>query len=252
MIVAYDGTAYAGWQTQKNGTAVQELLEKALFSITGESLCVQGSGRTDSGVHARAQVAHFDTDARMPADKFSFAMNTRLPRDIRILYSEEADADFHARFAAKQKEYRYQLAVAPHENVFFRNYALHVHNEPDYDLMCAAAEKIIGTHDFAAFKSTGTTVDSTVRTVFTSCWQKNGSMWTYIVSGNGFLYNMVRIFAGTMLAIGTHTLPPDAIERALHTRFRADAGPTAPAHGLTLWRVSYSDFDTEEHLPDGF
>lgn len=249
LITAYDGTNYVGWQTQKNGISVQQCIENAIFEVTGEHLSIQGSGRTDSGVHARAQVAHFDTDVRMPADKFSFALNTRLPSDIRILYSEEAPADFHARFSAKDKEYRYRILLSPHEDVFSKAYTLHVHTPIDVSKMITSAAVLLGTHDLAAFKSTGTNVESTVRTLTVSEWVVHNNRLEYRVSGNGFMYNTVRIIVGTMLAIGKGTLPDNSIEKALSSCCRADAGPTAPAHGLTLWRVRYSDFDTEEHIP---
>lgn len=249
IIVAYDGTKYVGWQIQNNGTSIQSLLENSLFQVTGEHVSVQGSGRTDSGVHARAQVAHFDTAARMPSDKFAFAMNTILPHDVRVIYSEETSHEFHSRFSAKSKEYRYKIFLSPHEDVFSNRYSLHVHRRLDIDKMRSAAYSLIGEHDLAAFKSTGTKVESTVRNITVSEWYVNGSRLEYRVAGNGFLYNTVRILVGTMLDIGKGLLPRDTIGKALISRERKDAGPTAPAHGLTLWRVRYSDFDTEEFVP---
>ena len=249
LIIAYEGTEYVGWQTQGNGTAVQSVIEEAIFLITGERVSLQGSGRTDSGVHARAQVAHFDTAVRMPADKFAFALNTRLPEDIRIVYSDEAPEEFHSRFSAKEKEYRYCLYLSPHADVFSRRFSLHVHSSLDIDKMRAAASLFPGEHDLAAFKSTGTTVATTVRTLYTSEWLLRGNRLEYRVSGNGFMYNTVRIMVGTMLGIGMGTLPDDAVAKALLSRDRNDAGPTAPACGLTLWRVRYPGFDTEEHIP---
>lgn len=249
MIIAYDGTDYVGWQTQKNGTSIQQVLENTLYTVTGDHITLQGSGRTDSGVHARAQVAHFDTNARMPADKFAIALNTGLPSDIRVLFSEEAPEDFHARFSAKDKEYRYRIVLSPHHDVFTRKYALHVHTPLNVSELIRSAGFLLGTHDLAAFKSTGTTVESTVRTITKSEWSIDGSRLEYRVAGNGFLYNTVRIFVGTMLAVAEGILPQNAVERALLSCDRKDAGPTAPAHGLTLWRVRYSDFDTEEHIP---
>lgn len=250
MIVAYDGTNYVGWQTQKNGLSVQSLIENAVLKITGESISLQGSGRTDSGVHARAQVAHFDTDSRMPADKFAFALNTGLPHDVRVLFSEEAPESFHSRFSAKNKEYRYKLFLSPHEDVFSSRFSLHVHTALDINKMQHASSAILGEHDFAAFKSTGTNVESTVRTLTKSEWVSLGkNRLEYRVAGNGFMYNTVRILVGTMLQIGSGLLPENTVESALHSLKRTDAGPTAPAHGLTLWRVVYPDFDTEEHIP---
>ncbi len=247
-ILSYDGTNYVGWQTQPNGVAVQEKVEQAIFEVTGERASLQGSGRTDSGVHARAQVAHFDTGARMAADKFAIALNTHLPGDIRVLYSEETDPAFHARFSAKEKQYRYFVQTGPHADVFLRKYALHAYMPLDLDLMNKAAALVVGTHDYSAFMSTGREVESAVRTVTLSRWEKQGNLLVYSVQGNGFLYNMVRILVGTMLGMGSGRLPADAMEKALSSLSRKDAGPTAPPHGLVLWRVKYPDFDTEEVL----
>jgi len=247
-ILAYDGTGYVGWQTQPNGIAVQEVVERAIFEVTGEHSSLQGSGRTDSGVHARAQVAHFDTGARMAADKFAIALNTHLPGDIRALYSEEADPAFHARFCAKEKQYRYFVQTGAHADVFARKYALHAYMPLDLSAMNAAAALVVGTHDFSAFMSTGREVESAVRTVTLSAWEREGKFLVYRVQGNGFLYNMIRILVGTMLGIGSGRLPRNSMEKALNTLSRKDAGPTAPPHGLVLWRVKYPDFDTEEVL----
>ena len=249
LIIEYEGTAYAGWQTQPNGTAVQAVLEEALHAVTGERAALHGSGRTDSGVHARAQVAHFDTEARMAADKFAFALNAHLPRDIRVLLSEEAPPGFHARFDVREKRYRYAVQTGPHARVATRRTALHVHAPLDEALMRHAAADCVGEHDFSAFMSAGSRVDSAVRTVFASEWTRAGEYLYYDVAGSGFLYNMVRILVGTMLEIGKGGLPPDAVRRALASRARADAGPTAPAHGLTLCRVRYAvGFDTEARI----
>lgn len=247
-IIAYDGTDYVGWQTQPNGVAVQEVIERAILEVTGERTSLQGSGRTDSGVHARAQVAHFDTSARMAADKFAIALNTHLPADIRVLYSEEVSPDFHARFSAKEKQYRYFVQTGPHADVFARRYALHAYMPLDLDIMDQAASLVVGTHDFSAFMSTGREVESTVRTVSLSQWEKQGKFLVYSVQGNGFLYNMVRILVGTMLGMGNGRIPSDCMEKALTSLSRKNAGPTAPPHGLVLWRVKYPDFDTEEVL----
>lgn len=248
LILEYEGTRYVGWQTQPNGTAVQALLEDALFAVTGERIALHGSGRTDSGVHARAQVAHFDTDVRMAADKFAVALNMHLPRDIRVLLSEEAPAGFHARFDVLEKQYRYAVQTGPHARVATRHTALHVHAPLDLPRMRAAAADCLGEHDFSAFMSAGGHVDSAVRTLSVSDWTREGPYLYYDVAGNGFLYNMVRILAGTMLEIGKGGLPPSAIRTALASHERADAGPTAPAHGLTLYRVRYDGFDTEARV----
>ena len=248
LIIEYDGTNYVGWQTQPNGIAVQEKLEDAILKITGMCSTVHGSGRTDSGVHARAQVAHFDTDVRMDAQKFALALNTRLPKDIRVLYSQNAPADFHARFSAKQKQYRYTVQTGEHARVSTRNTALHLHGTVNFDKLVAAADYYTGTHDFVAFMASGSKIDDTVRTIYESRWTRQGNYWLYDVCGNGFLYNMVRIMVGTMIDIGRGYLPDSAIANALNDRERSLAGATAPAHGLCLWRVIYSDFDTESFV----
>ena len=248
MIIAYDGTNYVGWQVQPNGVSVQELLEKALNEITGETIRVEGSGRTDSGVHARAQVAHFDTEARMQADKFAIAINTHLPRDIRVLYSEECASDFHARFSAKQKQYSYTVQLGTHADVFTRTTSLHLHYLPDLKAMQQAAQVVVGTHDFSAFMCSGSTMENTVRTVTQSEWKRDGNLLIYTVTGNGFLYNMVRILVGTMLEIGSGKRPVSDMAHAVESGNRSDAGATAPAHGLCLMRVIYPDFDTQEVL----
>ncbi len=248
LIVQYEGTDYVGWQLQENGVSVQQRLNEAILAVTGESVQLHGSGRTDSGVHARAQVAHFDTSARMPADKFAIAMNMRLPRDIRVLYSEEAPEGFHSRFSAKNKTYRYTVQTGPHADVFTRNTALHVHTPLDFGRMQRSAAYALGAHDFSAFMSAGSTLENTVRTIFHSTWTQNGNYLFYEVSANGFLYNMVRILVGTMLEVGSGKLPEDAIARALDSGRRSDAGATAPPQGLMLMRVQYEDFDTDEVL----
>ncbi len=239
LIIEYEGTNYVGWQTQPNGIAVQECIEKALKRITGEDIRINGSGRTDSGVHAIGQVANFHTQARMPADRYAFALNAHLPPDIRIRNSFETEHDFHARFSAKRKRYRYTILLSPHARALTRNTALHVHGRLDIESMEAVAKKIEGEHDFRAFMSQGTSMENTVRTVYESVWKRDGEYLHYEVEGSGFLYNMVRILVGTMLDIGKGILPPSAIEQALSTHQRSDAGATAPAHGLMLLEVTY-------------
>ena len=248
LIISYDGTNYVGWQVQPNGVSVQALLEKALYELTDETIRVEGSGRTDSGVHAKAQVAHFDTNARMDAGKFAVAMNMHLPPDIRVLYSEECDPSFHARFSAKRKQYAYTVQLGAHADVFHRLTSLHLHYMPDEAAMQRAAQAVLGTHDFNAFKCAGSSMENTVRTVTRSDWTREGNLLIYSVEGNGFLYNMVRILVGTMLEIGSGKRPETDMQKAIESGRRSDAGATAPAHGLCLERVIYDDFDTEEVL----
>lgn len=248
LIIEYDGTAYVGWQTQPNGPAIQQFIEEALEKVTKERCVLHASGRTDSGVHALAQVAHFDTHARMPADKYAFALNTLLPRDIRIRYADEAPPAFHARFDAERKHYRYTIQLGAHARAFLRHTALHVYDPLDIPQLQSVAAVVLGEHDFRAFMASGSRLQHTIRTIYRSEWSLIGNMLYYDVEGNGFLYNMVRILVGTMLDIGKGLLPPACLTAALRSGIRSDAGPTAPAHGLMLMRIWYPAFDTASVL----
>ena len=247
MIIAYDGTEYVGWQVQPNGPSIQETLQRELNKLTGEEIVLNASGRTDSGVHARAQVAHFDTQSRIPPEKFAYALNAGLPRDIRVWHSGLAPEGFHARFDVVRKHYRYCVYNAPHLDVFTRRTSLHVHHALDLGAMERAAELILGEHDFRAFKAAGARVKSTERTIYVSRWSREGNMLSYDIAGSGFLYNMVRILAGTMLEIGMGLRPVSDLKQALAQGERDLAGATAPAHGLTMTRVEYPDFDTNAY-----
>ena len=246
LIIEYDGTNYVGWQIQPNGVSVQEVLERELSALTHENVRVSGSGRTDSGVHALAQVVHFDTCSRIPADKFPYALNVKLPPDIRVLYGDEPENQgFHARFDVRRKHYRYTVYNAPHASAFFRDTALHVHKKLDLESMQNAARDILGEHDFKAFMAVGVKPKSTVRTIYSSEWKEENGLLVFNVAGSGFLYNMVRIMVGAMLQYGQNR-NTDGIRLALETGKRDYAGPTAPAHGLTLARVQYDGFDTAD------
>lgn len=248
LIIEYDGTDYVGWQIQPNGVSIQEKIDDAFEKLIGERPVLHASGRTDSGVHARAQVAHFDTECGIPADKVCYALNTRLPGDIRVKASFEVPGDFHSRFCVKEKHYVYTINNAPHASAFTRNTALHVHYRLDIERLNEAAKLFLGEHDFNAFKSVGSKASTTVRTVYESFWTQDGEYLRYHVAGSGFLYNMVRIMTGTMIRIGQGLEEPSVVEEALKNAKRSFAGDTAPAHGLTLWRVKYDLFDTDEIL----
>ncbi len=248
LIIEYDGTNYVGWQIQPNGVSVQQTIAEAFFKLIGVSPTLHASGRTDSGVHARAQVAHFDTDCHIPADKICYALNSRLPSDIRVKASFEVPEDFHSRFCVKKKHYVYTIDNAPHASVFTRNTALHVHYPLDIDRLNAASALVLGTHDFNAFRASGSKATSTERTIYASEWTRDGEYLLYHVCGSGFLYNMVRILTGTMLPIGLGFEEPELITDALLEPLRQNAGDTAPAHGLTLQRVEYDLFDTEDFM----
>ena len=243
-IVEYDGTNYSGWQRQINAMSVQEKLENALRKLTGEKeLTVTGASRTDAGVHAFSKNVHFDTVSRIPAEKFSFAINTMLPDDIRVRKSFRVQNDFHARFHAKRKQYRYLFYNSRHASAMYRNLTAHVMYEMDECAMNEEAQAMIGTHDFAPFAASGSEVKDTVRTIYSLSVQRKGDIIEMLVEGNGFLYNMVRILAGTLIGVGTGKIEKGAIRRALESGSRLDLGVTAPAHGLTLMRIDYENGD---------
>ncbi len=242
LTIEYDGTHYCGWQRQPNGVTIQETLEKELYKLTGEMIALHGSGRTDSGVHAFGQVAHFDTSSRIPPEKFCYALNTGLPRDIRVQASESVPDDFHARFGAKAKHYRYTMRLAPHAGAINRNFELHIHEKLDIDAMRKAAQLIAGKHDFASFAASGSAIEDTTRVIYRSELASLESYLIYDIIGNGFLYNMVRIIVGTLLHIGKNSLPPDHMQSVIAAKNRAAAADTAPAKGLALMEVFYDVF----------
>lgn len=206
LIIEYDGTNYVGWQIQPNGIAVQQVIGNALKKITGENLTLHASGRTDRGVHARAQAAHFDTESRIPAEKFAFALNTYLPPDIRIKASLEmrvkARRNFTHAFPFKRSTTATVCSTAAMPPLFCAARRCIFIPRLSIEKLNAAAELFLGTHDFAAFKATGSKAETTVRTIFLSRWSRDGDCIVYDVAGSGFLYNMVRIMVGTMLRIG--------------------------------------------------
>ena len=202
LTVEYDGTAYCGWQRQINGPSVQQVLEETLSRLTGERVSVVGSSRTDAGVHARGLCAHFDSATRIPPEKLAFALNTMLPADVRIRESGLAPEGFHARFSACGKVYRYAICNARHEHAVGRQYAAHIPLPLDEAAMQREADSLLGTHDFAAFAASGSAARSTVRTIYRAQVSREGDMVTLLVLGDGFLYNMVRIIAGTLAEVG--------------------------------------------------
>lgn len=240
LTIEYDGCAYSGWQRQENALAVQQVIEETLGKLTGEKIGVTGASRTDAGVHALGQVAAFDTQSRIPAEKFSFALNTMLPADIRIRESAEADPDFHPRFQAEGKLYRYRVYAAPHASALERNLCAHVIYPLDVHKMRAEAQDMLGRHDFAAFAASGSVVKDTVRKMLATSVCAQGPHVEFRIYGTGFLYNMVRIFAGTLIGVGSGKMESGAIRRAIETGDRLQLGVTAPAHGLTLMRVDYA------------
>lgn len=248
LVVEYDGTNYAGWQRQKNGLAVQAVLEDAFAKASGERIVVHGAGRTDAGVHAMAQIAHLDTNCTIPANKISYAMNMLLPPDIRIKESCEADVDFHARFSAKAKTYRYTFYNDKHASAIHRNTTAHVHGKIDIRAMKIAAEYIRGTHDFACFCASGSEVNSTVRTVYRLAVMPEQPFIYIDVTGSGFLYNMVRIIAGTLIDVGLGKVSPEHVKDIINGKDRTKAGATAPARGLMMVKVHYTPFGKDTDI----
>lgn len=239
LVLAYDGTDFCGWQTQKNGKSVQSALETAIKSLTGESVKVVASGRTDAGVHAEGQVAHFDTNSTVPPENFYKAINVYLPPEVRVLKSERAAEDFNARKSAKKKTYEYNFYVAEVENPLKERYALKICELPDMEKMQRAAALFVGEKNFKAFCATGSSAQTTVRTVYDVKVEKTESGFKIAVTGGGFLYNMVRIIAGTLLFAGQNKLTEADIVTAFCAGDRKYAGKTLPAKGLTLKSVEY-------------
>lgn len=249
LVVAYDGTNYRGWQIQKNGDTIESMLNRALQELTGEEIHVMGASRTDSGVHAMGNVAVFDTEARMPGEKFVYALNQRLPEDIRIQHSCEVAPDFHPRYQETVKTYEYRILnrqfplPAYRLNTYFTCYTL------DADRMRLAAAYLTGEHDFKSFCASGAQVKTTVRTIHDLQVLKDGDLLTIRITGNGFLYNMVRIIAGTLIKVGNGEWEPEYVEEILDAKDRRMAGPTAPAKGLTLMEILFQGESRLAGLP---
>jgi len=239
IILEYDGTAYAGWQYQKNALSIQQVVEEVIEQLTGRRSTVIAAGRTDSGVHALGQVANFKTDSSIPIERWPYAMNALLPEDIRVKCAEEAALSFHARFDAKGKLYRYCIWNAPYSSALLRHLCLHIAKPLDIEAMKAASRYLIGTHDFSSFQASGSSARDTIRTLWDLDIQKDDSMINISVSGNGFLYNMVRIIVGTLIDVGLSRLTPQDVKAILDSRDRKKASKTAGPHGLYLVEVYY-------------
>lgn len=239
--VAYDGTNYHGWQIQPNGTTIESELNRHLSQLLREEIHVTGASRTDSGVHARGNVAVFDTSARMPAEKISYAMNTRLPEDIRIQESREVAADFHPRRCKSVKTYEYKIYNRRFPDPCVRLYSLFYYWDLDLEAMKKAAAFLVGTHDFTSFSTARADVTDRVRTIYELNLSKEGDMITLRIRGNGFLYNMVRIITGTLLRVGGGFILPEEIPDILRAKDRERAGETARPEGLTLIKIEYPE-----------
>ncbi len=239
MRVAYDGTDYCGWQFQPGAPTVEGVLNQALSELLGETIVVTGASRTDSGVHALGNVAVFDTETRIPPEKISYALNQRLPEDIVVQESGEVAPDFHPRHCNSTKTYEYRILNREFPLPTERRDSYFTYRKLDVKIMQDAAKYVIGTHDFASFCSAHAQTETTVRTVYDCTVKQTGDMICIRVTGAGFLYNMVRIIAGTLLEIGCGARKPEEMKDIIAACDRSAAGPTAPAHGLTMIGIEF-------------
>lgn len=239
--VSYDGTAYSGWQIQPNATTVEGTLRQAVCSLFGADIELIGASRTDAGVHALGNVAVFDVDTRIPAPKIAYALNARLPDDIRVWQSIQVEDGWHPRHNDCVKTYEYSIYNDTFENPKKRLYSHFYYGNLDVDMMREAAAYFIGEHDFSAFCSAGSQVADKVRTIYSLDVIQDDREIVLRVKGNGFLYNMVRIIAGTLIKAGTGDIRPQDIPGIIESRDRQLAGPTAPARGLTLVEIDYGN-----------
>ena len=239
LTISYDGTNYCGWQIQPNGITIEEVLNNAISKLTGENILVIGASRTDSGVHAMGNVAVFDTGTTIPAEKIAVALNQRLPEDIVITKSEEVALDFHPRYCDCSKTYEYHIIntriPVPTKRLtnYFVSYNLNLEH------MRQAASYLVGEHDFVSFCNVRTDVENTVRTIYALDIEDVGNEITIRITGNGFLYNMVRIIVGTLIRVGRGFYEPEKVKEILEAKDRKAAGVTAPAHGLMLMEIKY-------------
>ena len=242
--VAYDGTNFAGYQSQPGGLrTVQSEIDKALVKIhKDKGIHSVASGRTDAGVHANGQVIHFDTPLTLPTDRWQMALNVLLPKDIRIIEAVYVDENFHARYSATGKTYVYKWSYAKVHSPFERNFSVHLERwQPDVEKMKKAAAFLIGTHDFTSFCSSKTATSNRVRTIRLLTFEKGNDELIMTIEGDGFLYNMVRTIAGMLLAVGIGWHTPENVKEILELKDRKEASKTAPAHGLYLKSVTYKN-----------
>lgn len=240
LTIEYDGKLFGGWQKQPNKLNIQGEIEKAIYNVTGEKVELIGSGRTDAGVHSLGQVANFKTDNQtISIDKMPMAINSQLKNSIIIKDAVEVDEKFHSRYNAKHKTYRYVINNSKYGSAINRNYEYHFPIKLDANKMQEAAKYLIGEHDFKAFKSSGTSSKSSIRIIYDAKVYKKDDDICIELTGNGFLYNMVRIIAGTLLDVGIGKILPEDIKEIIESKDRQKAGKTLPAQGLFLVKVEY-------------
>lgn len=242
LTIEYDGKDFNGWQKQPNKLNIQGEIERAIEEVTGEKVDLIASGRTDAGVHALAQVANFKIqNMSIPVEKIPYALNSKLKKSIRIQSAEEVDDKFHSRYACKKKTYRYTINNSEQGTAIYRNMQYHYPNKLDAQKMNEGAKYLIGEHDFKSFKASGTSSKSSVRTIYNAEVTQTGNQITIELTGNGFLYNMVRIIAGTLVEVGEGKIKPSDVKRILEAQDRLQAGKTLLANGLMLINVEYEE-----------
>lgn len=239
LTIEYDGINYHGWQSQSNSVAIQDVVQKAIRKLTNEENILTGASRTDVQVHAYGQVANFVTESTIPPDRFAYALNSVLPGDITIKNSEEQNIDFHSRYDSKGKMYQYLIYNSEHPSAILRNRAYHISSYLDVDQMRMAATLFLGKHDFSAFRSTGSSVKSSKRTIKSVSLTREDEIISFEISGDGFLYNMVRIIVGTLVEVGLGKRTVNSVMEAIDSGDRTKAGKTAPPYGLYLVEVYY-------------
>lgn len=238
VTIQYNGANYCGWQKQPDSLGIQGTIEKAINEITKEEVKLVGSGRTDAGVHALGQVANFKLESSIPVQKIPNALNAKLPKDISIIACTEVGDEFHSRYSAKGKRYRYLIYNNMYRNPIYKDISYHVRYDLDFKKMCKEAKHLIGEHDFKGFMSSGSSVTDTVRTIYDITLEKQEDLIILEVEGNGFLYNMVRIIVGTLVDIGRGRIN-ESLKDIINSKNRGKCGHTAPAHGLFLKKVDY-------------
>lgn len=239
LTIEYDGKEYNGWQKQPNKLNIQGEIERAIQNITGEQVELIGSGRTDAGVHAFGQVANFKIDSDFPIEKMAIAINSQLKKSIRIKKTEEVSQEFHSRYNCHSKTYQYVIDNSEQGSAIYRGLSYHVPQELDVEKMQKAVTYFVGEHDFSSFKSSGTSSKSSVRIIYDANVEKDGEKVKISLTGNGFLYNMVRIMTGALIDVGHKKIAPEDIKTMLEEKDRTKAADTAPAKGLYLYKVSY-------------
>lgn len=239
LTIEYDGKEYHGWQKQPNRLNIQGEIEKAIKTITGQEVELIGSGRTDAGVHAFGQVANFKIESEFPIEKMAVAINSQLKKSICIRKAEEVPEDFHSRYSCHNKTYAYIINNSEQGTAIYRNLTHHISQQLNVEKMQKAASYLVGQHDFSSFKSSGTSSKNSVRTIYEAKVLKEQERVIIQLTGNGFLYNMVRIISGTLVEVGLGNIEPEEMSEIIESKDRQRAGKTLPAQGLFLMNVNY-------------